>query len=99
MCRWQGGQRPTVRWISRRSKVFLFRLFLWRVLGMRWWRVSHCTVRPHSPQTPPSAPPFVWLTPIILPPPASSTRSQGEALAPLDDGAGEHVHRQIELLA
>src|SRR4028119_2500585 len=56
MWRWHGEHRPTVRWISCRSKVFLFRLFLRRVLGTRWWRVSRPTVRPQSPHSPPLAP-------------------------------------------
>src|ERR687897_521512 len=58
-CLWQGEHRPSVRWTSCRSNVFLFRLFLWRVLGTRWCRVSFCTVRPHNPH----APPLFLLTP------------------------------------
>ncbi len=56
ICLWQGGQRPTVRWISCRSKTFLFFLFLWRVLGTRWWRVNRSTGRPHNSHSPPLAP-------------------------------------------
>ncbi len=65
MCRWQGEQSSTVPWISCRSKVFLFRLFLWRVLGTRWCRVSLCTVRWQRLHVPPLASSLVLLTPLF----------------------------------
>src|SRR5918997_2018652 len=65
ICRWQGEQRSTVLWISCRSKVFLFRLFLWRVLGTKWCRVSLCTVRSQRPHVPLLPSPLVLFTPLF----------------------------------
>ncbi len=79
-CRWQEEHRSTVRWTSRRSNVFLFRLFLWRVLGTRWCRVSLWTIRPQSPHAPPFTSPFVLLLTLFI---VASPRGRRVSAVPL----------------
>src|SRR5215210_8566899 len=66
ICRWQGEHSPTVRWISCLSNFFLLCLFLWRVLGTRWCRVSLCTVRSQRPHVPLLPSPLVLLIPLFI---------------------------------